>query len=48
MFNLPEHAYENVDNVNMLLLVKDKFNISDAVFKELSQLCVGLLTFYIN
>ena len=43
--NLPELTNENVNNVNMLLLVKDKFNISDAVFKELSQLCVGMPTF---
>ena len=35
---------ENIDNVNMLLLVK--YNISDAVFKELSQLCNGMPTFY--
>ena len=45
--NLPELTNENVDNVNMqLLLVKDKFNILFAVFKELSQLCVGMPTFY--
>ena len=44
--NLPELTNENVDNVSMLLLVKDKFNISDAVFNELSQLCVGMPTAY--
>ena len=37
---------ENLDDVNMVLLVKHKFNISDAAFKELSQLCSGMPTFH--
>ena len=43
--NLPELTNENVDDVNMLLLVEEKFNTSDPEFKELSQLCVGMPTF---
>ena len=42
----PMPTIENLDDVNMVLLVKDKFNISDAAFKELSQLCSGMPTFH--
>ena len=42
----PMPTKENLDDVHMVLLVKDKFNISDAAFKELSQLCSGMPTFH--